>query len=37
MRAGVFSQANIDRRRGHSLKLCQEKFKLDIRKKFFTE
>ncbi|KAJ7423904.1 hypothetical protein WISP_31602 [Willisornis vidua] len=28
---------NSDRMRGHSLKLCQEKLRLDIRKNFFTE
>ncbi|TRZ17418.1 hypothetical protein HGM15179_009672 [Zosterops borbonicus] len=29
--------AVTDRRRGHSEKLCQGKFRLDIRNKFFTE
>lgn len=32
-----FSQAASDRKRGHSLKMNQRKFRLDIRKKqFFT-
>ncbi|KAJ7427587.1 hypothetical protein WISP_05714 [Willisornis vidua] len=34
---GLFFQATSSRMRGHWLKLCQRKFKLDIRKKFFTE
>ncbi|KFO59272.1 hypothetical protein N302_16003, partial [Corvus brachyrhynchos] len=34
---GLFLQAATDRTRGHSLKLHQGKFRLDIRKKFFTE
>lgn len=34
---GLFSQAARDRMRGHSLKLCQGRFRLDIRRNFFTE
>ncbi|KAJ7399674.1 hypothetical protein BTVI_112490 [Pitangus sulphuratus] len=34
---GLFSQAAISKIRGHGLKLYQEKFRLDIRKEFFTE
>ena len=34
---GLFLQAAANRTRGHSLKLCQGRFRLDIRKKFFTE
>ncbi|RMC21288.1 hypothetical protein DUI87_02149 [Hirundo rustica rustica] len=34
---GLFHQAPTDRMRGHSLRLCQGKYRLDIRKKFFTE
>lgn len=37
MRVGLFFQATSDRKRGHSLKLCQEKFKLYIRSNFFIE
>ncbi|RMC21384.1 hypothetical protein DUI87_02247 [Hirundo rustica rustica] len=34
---GLFHQAPTDRMRGHSLKLHQEKFRLDIRKMLFME
>ncbi|TRZ10606.1 hypothetical protein HGM15179_016503 [Zosterops borbonicus] len=34
---GLFLHAATDRMRGHSLKLHQGKYRLDIRKKFFTE
>ncbi|RMC07014.1 hypothetical protein DUI87_16467 [Hirundo rustica rustica] len=34
---GLFLQATTDRARGHSLKLQQGRYRLDIRKKFLTE
>ncbi|KFP03007.1 hypothetical protein N300_07678, partial [Calypte anna] len=34
---GLFYQTTFNKTRGHGLKLCQGKFRLDIRKNFFTE
>lgn len=37
MQVSLFSQATSDKMREQSLKLLQERFRLDMRRNFFTE